>query len=346
MGIKMSKEIIAQQLAPEVQLLADTIRNEIETGKERAFLAMEQEKRTTYWNVGKHIKEHLLQNADRADYGNFIVSQLSGELSLPRNVLYDSIKFYEQFPEIVHLNAQLTWSHARVLVHIPETKSRQQFEKAVVDKKLTVAELKNLVKSGKTEKSAEQKKLSVTRGEPYFYRLKKIQDKTVIDLGFRFFIESQINMDEFARTDDSSKDIEGKVIQSHKDVYGYQFFDNSDLVVPHYTYKAFVLDVIDGDTIWVNIDLGFGSWTTQKLRLKGINTKAVETSEGKGNKEFMESRLKRCKFIAVKTYWRDKFTRYLADIFYIQRENDFNKVIRDGRFLNQVLLDEEVATRF
>lgn len=346
MDTKMSKEIIAQQLAPEVQLLADTIRNEIETGKERAFLAMEQEKRTIYWNVGKLIKEHLLQNAERADYGNFIVSQLSSELSLPRNVLYDSIKFYEQFPEIVHLNAQLTWSHARVLVHIPETKDRQEYEKAVVEKKLTVAELKNLVKSGKTEKSAEQKKLSVTRGEPYFYRLKKVQDKTVIDLGFRFFIESDISMDDFVRKNNSSKDEESKVIQSHKDGGEYQFFDNSDLIVPHYTYKAFLLDVIDGDTIWVNIDLGFGAWTTQKLRLKGINTKAVETSEGKGAKEFMESCLKRCKFIAVKTYWRDKFTRYLADIFYIQREDDFKKVIREGRFLNQAMLDEGLAARF
>ncbi len=60
----------------------------------------------------------------------------------------------------------------------------------------------------------------------------------------------------------------------------------------------------------------------------------------------MESRLKRCKFIAIKTYWRDKFTRYLADIFYIQREDDFNKIVRDGRFMNQLLLDEELAVRF
>ena len=341
----MSNEIITpqqpsaiQKLTPAVQQLVDTIRDEIETGKERAYLAMEQEKRTTYWNVGKHIKEHLLQNADRADYGDNLVSELSQELNLSFNLLYDSVRFYEQYPEILHTYAKLTWSHIRILVHIPETDTRQGFEQKVIDENLSVRELKNLVKSGKTDSEAEIKPLPVSRGEPYFYRLKKVQNNTVVDLGFRFFIESPVANDELARN--------GDVIKSQKDDDGYQFFDGSDLVVPHYTYKAFVLEVIDGDTIWVNIDLGFGAWTTQKLRLKGINTKAVETEEGKGAKEFMESRLKRCKFIAVKTYWRDKFTRYLADIFYIQRENDFHKVVRDGRFMNQVLLDEGLAVRF
>ena len=334
----MSNELITPQLDPTVQSLVDTIRDEIESGKERAYLAMEQEKRTTYWNVGKHIKEHLLQNADRADYGEYLVTELSREVNLSRAILYDCVLFFEQYPEIVYARRQLTWTHIRTLIRIQEPEERQELEKKIADENLTVRELKNLVKSGKTESDVDVKPLPVTRGEPYFYRIKKVQNNTVVDLGFRFFIESPVEMNELSRN--------GDLIQSQKDENGYQFFDNSDLVVPHYTYKAFVLEVIDGDTLWVNIDLGFGAWTTQKLRLRGINTKAIETAEGKGAKEFMESRLKRCKFIAVKTYWRDKFTRYLADIFYIQREDDFNKIVRDGRFMNQVLLDEGLAARF
>ena len=58
----MKTELTTTQLPPAIQSLAVTIRNEIEAGKERAYLAMEQEKRLTYWNVGKHIKEHLLKN--------------------------------------------------------------------------------------------------------------------------------------------------------------------------------------------------------------------------------------------------------------------------------------------
>lgn len=341
----MKKEIITsqttsavRQITPAVQQLVETIRDEIESGKERAYLAMEQEKRATYWNVGKHIKEHLLQNADRADYGDNLIGQLSEEVNLSQAILYDCVLFFEQYPEILYARRELTWTHIRTLVRIQEPEERQELEDKIVEENLSSRELKNLVKSGKTESEAVVKPLAVTRGEPYFYRLKKVQNNTVVDLGFRFFIKSTVEMNELSRS--------GDVIQSQKDENGYQFFDSSDLVVPHYTYKAFVLEVIDGDTIWVNIDLGFGAWTTQKLRLKGINTKGVETKEGKGAKDFMESRLKRCKFIAIKTYWRDKFTRYLADIFYIQREDDFFKVVRDGRFMNQLLLDEGLAVRF
>ncbi len=37
-------QLTLQQLPPAIQTLAETIRNEIEAGKERAYLAMEQEK--------------------------------------------------------------------------------------------------------------------------------------------------------------------------------------------------------------------------------------------------------------------------------------------------------------
>ncbi len=334
----MNNELITQPPTPAVQQLVDTIRDEIEAGKERAYLAMEQEKRTTYWNVGRHIKQHLLQNADRADYGDNLISQLADEVNLSQAILYDTVLFFEQYPEILYARRELTWTHIRTLVRIQEPEERQELEQKIADENLSSRELKKLVKSGKTESETKVKPLPINRGEPYLYRLKKVQNKTVVDLGFRFFIQSPVANDELTRM--------GEIVRSDKGENGYRFFDSSDLVVPHYTYKAFVLEVIDGDTIWVNIDLGFGAWTTQKLRLKGINAKAVETKEGKGAKEFMESRLKGCKFIAVKTYWRDKFTRYLADIFYIQREDDFYKVVRSGRFMNQVLLDEGLAVRF
>ena len=107
----MKNELTTPQLTPAVQTLVETIRTEIEAGKERAYLAMEQEKRLTYWNVGKHIKEHLLQNEGREDYATYVVNQLSEELELARTLLYDSVLFYEEYPEIVHARGQLTWTH-------------------------------------------------------------------------------------------------------------------------------------------------------------------------------------------------------------------------------------------
>jgi len=59
-------------LTQDVQLLVEVIRTEIESGMERARLEMEQEKRLTYWNVGKHIKTHILENEARAEYGDYL----------------------------------------------------------------------------------------------------------------------------------------------------------------------------------------------------------------------------------------------------------------------------------
>ncbi len=329
------------ELTPEVQTLADTIRDEIEEGKERAINAMEQEKRLTYWNVGKHIKQHLLQNQGREDYGKYVISQLAKELSLSSNLLYDSVRFYDAYPKIVHAHAQLSWSHIRMLVHVADKQARQAFEQKVIEEKLSSKELQKLVKNDKSSTNQTEKTvLNTTRDTPYVYRFKQIQKQTMIDLGFRFYINNPFEEAKLSRTHKTD------VIQIEKANDKYQLVNLGKGSVPHYTYKAYVIEVIDGDTIWVNIDLGFNNWTTQKLRFKGINTKIIETAEGQSAKEYIESRLKGCKFIAVKTYWRDKFTRYLADIFYKKKETDFNNLIENGKFLNQELLDKGLAVKY
>ncbi len=337
----MKNELTTPQLTPAVQTLVETIRTEIEAGKERAYLAMEQEKRLTYWNVGKQIKEHLLQNADRADYGDNLIGQLSKELDLAFNLLYDSVRFYEQYPEILHAHAKLTWTHIRMLVHVPEKQSRQAFERKIIQENLSSRELQKLLKSTKNKsKKDEIPTLKVERGQPHIYCLKKLQGQTMVDLGFRTYMKSPFT--EFESTS-STKQIIGK---TEKLDQSYRFIPAGPEKVPHYTYKAYVIEVIDGDTLWVNIDLGFDMWSNQKLRLKGINTRELQSPQGQNAKEYMEAKLKGCEFIAIKTYWRDKFTRYLADIFYNKSENDFLSLVNNGKHLNQELLDRGLAVRY
>ena len=55
------------------------------------------------------------------------------------------------------------------------------------------------------------------------------------------------------------------------------FFENQ--INSQYQYPALVVNVYDGDTITVNIDLGFGvELKKQKIRLYGINTPEVRGS--------------------------------------------------------------------
>ena len=74
---------------------------------------------TLFWQVGKRINEHILQNK-RADYGKEIVSTLSTQLKLKYGKNFEErnlrrmMQFAEQFPDLAivgPLARHLSWSH-------------------------------------------------------------------------------------------------------------------------------------------------------------------------------------------------------------------------------------------
>jgi len=101
-----------------------------------------------------------------------------------------------------------------------------------------------------------------------------------------------------------------------------------------FEYPAKLIRVIDGDTIVVEIDLGFKIFTHQILRLKDIDTAEIfhpkspkEREEGIKAKIFVEQFLKDKKLL-IKTHKTGKYGRWLAEVF------------ADGENLNQKLLLE------
>ena len=87
-----------------------------------------------------------------------------------------------------------------------------------------------------------------------------------------------------------------------------------------YWYTAVCHDVYDGDTITVQVDLGFDIWRKMKIRLHGIDTPEIrgeEREDGLVSKEYVESKILNT-YILIRTH-KDrtgKYGRYLADIFY------------------------------
>ena len=112
-----------------------------------------------------------------------------------------------------------------------------------------------------------------------------------------------------------------------------------------YTYKAYLDRVIDADTILVTIDLGFSVSIEQRLRLRGLDAAELNTPKGITSKKFVEASLKDCKFLIIKTHGKDKYDRYLVDVFYLKHEVDEEKVIQEGTFLNNELLTKNYAER-
>lgn len=96
-----------------------------------------------------------------------------------------------------------------------------------------------------------------------------------------------------------------------------------------YEYKAYVRKVYDGDTITVDIDLGFGVvLKNQKLRLSGINTPEVrgeQRQEGLKVRDLVRSRIAN-KWVVIKTEKdkRGKYGRWLATVFESGVEESIN----------------------
>jgi endonuclease YncB( thermonuclease family) len=88
---------------------------------------------------------------------------------------------------------------------------------------------------------------------------------------------------------------------------------------PAYTYDAWLIAHVDGDTIHAGIDLGCDVATTQTLRFYGINAPEMSTPEGKVAAAWVQgwftAHAPDGKFILKTTKdKREKFGRYLATV--------------------------------
>jgi micrococcal nuclease len=88
-----------------------------------------------------------------------------------------------------------------------------------------------------------------------------------------------------------------------------------------YDYQCTIVRVVDGDTVDVDIDLGFDTWRCgERIRLYGIDTpecrtrNAQEKAAGLLAKEFVEDALHVGGTYRLQTKEKGKFGRYLGTI--------------------------------
>ena len=90
-----------------------------------------------------------------------------------------------------------------------------------------------------------------------------------------------------------------------------------------FTYAAKLIEVIDGDTVDLLIDLGFGVHVKERCRLYGIDAPEMPTDAGKAAKAYLESLIGASSelFVATRKMTRkpkertDKYGRYLAVLY-------------------------------
>ena len=109
-----------------------------------------------------------------------------------------------------------------------------------------------------------------------------------------------------------------------------------------YEYECTIRRVVDGDTVDVDVDLGFGTWRcSERIRLYGVDTPecrtrdAEEKAAGLLAKEFVKDALHVGKTYKLQTREKGKFGRFLGVIFISARTS-----------INAALVSEHLAVPY
>lgn len=317
-----------------------SLRNDItqllEAGKNRAARALEDELVKTYHAVGKEISGHLDGRGDESTYGAQLVERLAADVGLGIRLLYDCIRFFRQFPTLP-TSTELGWSHLRVLFMLPTPALREQFLQTAAQEGWTVRELRDQVQK---QVIAEPKPvrtprdhLPPLRGRLYTFKRLMVDEAPWLDLGFSISRAWPKGV------------TDAPVVHSVLTDNGFSLEAADGRRDTFYTYRATLQRVVDGDTLVVNVDCGFDTWTTQRLRLRGIDTPEMDTPDGQRARRFVEGALRKCPVLAITTTKPDKYDRYLADVFYLPEEKNADVVLETGLFLNRELIEAGLAKR-
>ena len=314
----------------------NTLRQEVteilNTGKLQVQQALENQLISTYHAVGQRLHDHIEAGGYRAEYGAQVINQLSSDVGLGQRQLYDCLRFYRHYPQIPS-NTTLSWSHYRIGLALPTPDDRQKVLDTAQRQKWTVRELQSEIKArSKSEPKPESERtpndhLPALRGRLHTYKIVDGQ----LDLGFHIYRSYPNLPDSFTV----------QLVQTDTDT---QLLPAEDRRDTHFTYHATLKRVIDGDTLHLNIDCGFDTWTRQRIRLHGIDTPELDTPQGERIYRYVQSILHNATLV-ITTIRPDKYGRYLADVFYLPGDEAPQTVLETGTFLNRHLIQKSLAKR-
>ncbi|MBM3580177.1 MAG: DUF1016 family protein [Alphaproteobacteria bacterium] len=285
------------------------------------------------WNIGRSISRHLAENEET--YGKHVVKQLEKDLGISSNVLYRMQRFYRSYPNLAE--TKLSWSHYRVLAGVKKDNERALLEKSASKRNLSAEELQQKISKKKSTPRAVKERpetvLRPQRGRLFCYKITKrpASDALYFDCGFGIFKEAG---------EELPKGVE--IVETVKRGKNYLLQKSDAKPRQIYVYKAHLVRIIDGDTLHVDLDLGFGIRHEEKLRLRAIDAAEGGTNDGRKATYSLTKILEKLPFLVVKTNQTDIYGRYVADVYLPNEEEKMSpqETADRGTYLNQLLLDK------
>lgn len=321
--------------------LLEEISSVFDGARGRSQAESNKEMLVAYWEIGQQIIEVEQDSQSQAKYGARIIERLSSDLNgrfgsgfSKRNLFYMR-SFFEEYP-IVHARAQLSWTQYRSLLSVKDRTVRDELEKLAIEQKWSSKSLQEKVREhNKANNNSTLAVLTEPVGRLFVYEIIKPSRalEHMVDLGFGVHHQPDVA--------DASNLRSGTFIKSEKLKTKYRLIT---IEAPRgrkerFAYVAYLIKVVDGDTLVVKVDLGFNVFVEQRLRLRGIDAPEIDSPTGQQAKTFVEDRLNRSGKIVIKTYSIDRYGRRIADVMHLRGEKNPQVILEKGYFLNQELLD-------
>jgi len=142
------------------QKLIDSIGITIESARQRAIQAVNNELLKANWEIGKYIVEYEQHGNEKAEYGSSLLTNLSKDLKsrfgkgFSKSNIYLMRQFYLKYQIFQSVTGKLTWTHYAELLGVSDDFARGFYEKQAVSDNWSVRELKRQISSSLFERLA------------------------------------------------------------------------------------------------------------------------------------------------------------------------------------------------
>lgn len=142
------------------QKLVDSIGITIESARQRAIQAVNNELLKANWEIGKYIVEYEQHGNEKAEYGSSLLTNLSKDLKsrfgkgFSKSNIYLMRQFYLKYQIFQSVTGKLTWTHYAELLGVSDDLARGFYEKQAVNDNWSVRELKRQISSSLFERLA------------------------------------------------------------------------------------------------------------------------------------------------------------------------------------------------
>ncbi len=125
----------AKEIVPGLTFFEE-VRAILAEARQKAYAAVNFAMVEAYWEIGRRIVEEEQKGKGRADYGTFLIKELSKQLTAEFGKgfavanLRNFRQFYLIFPEFPKRYAArsvLTWSHYRLIMRVDNTEAREYY---------------------------------------------------------------------------------------------------------------------------------------------------------------------------------------------------------------------------